>query len=54
MKIETSCGKTFNMTAHEMSDWQLEKLLEQNGERDDVDPAEIAELRAELARRRVR
>jgi hypothetical protein len=51
MKIQTSCGKTFEMSASEMSDRQLQGLVEQKANRTDLDPADIAELRAELARR---
>jgi hypothetical protein len=51
MKIETSCGKTFEMSAREMSTWQIQGLLEQNGDRTYVNPAELQELREELSRR---
>jgi hypothetical protein len=51
MKIATSCGATFDMTAREMSNHQIEVLLKRNQDRNDVDPAEVAELRNELARR---
>jgi len=50
-KIKTSCGQSFEMTASEMSDWQIRGLLNQNEHRTDVEPAGIAALRAELARR---
>ena len=49
--IETDCGETFEMAPGEMSSWQLEGLFEQNGDRTDVDPAVIAAMRDELARR---
>jgi hypothetical protein len=49
--IETSCGQTFETDPRKMSVRQLKGLLEQNGDRTDIDPAEIAALRDELARR---
>ena len=51
MKIVTSCGKTFEMPVDELSDRQLKGLLDQNGDRTDVDPSDITALREELARR---
>jgi hypothetical protein len=52
VEIECSCGETHEATVGYMSDYQLETLLEHNQSRTDADPAEIAELRRELARRK--
>lgn len=49
--IETSCGKTIVQAVKDMTDWQLEILLKQNGERTDVDPADLAAMRDELRQR---
>src|SRR5262245_17178476 len=47
-----SCGKTFEMSVRDLTDWQLDRLLEQNADRAAVDPAEIDLLREEQAWRR--
>ena len=40
-----SCGKTFEMSVRDLTDWQLDRLLEQNADRAAIDPAEIDLLR---------
>jgi len=52
IEIRTSCGKTFEMSVRDLTDWQLDRLLEQNADRADIDPAEIDLLRKEQAWRR--
>ena len=47
-----SCGKTFEMSVRDLTDWQLDRLLEQNADRAAIDPAEIDLLRKEQAWRR--
>src|SRR5262245_25146606 len=47
-----SCGKTFEMSVRDLTDWQLDRLREQNADRAAVDPAEIDLLRKEQAWRR--
>ena len=55
IKIETTCGKTFEQAPSEMSDFQLDGLLEQNADRTDLDPGDaddIAAMRKEQQARR--
>jgi len=47
-----SCGKTFEMSVRDLTDWQLDRLLEQNADRAAIDPAQIDLLRKEQAWRR--
>jgi hypothetical protein len=44
-----SCGMTFEMSVRDLTDWQLDRLLEQNADRAAIDPAEIDLLRKERA-----
>ena len=46
------CGRTFEMSVRDLTDWQLDRLLEQNADRAAIDPAEIDLLRKEQAWRR--
>ena len=46
------CGKTFEMSVRDLTDRQLDRLLEQNADRAAIDPAEIDLLRKEQAWRR--
>jgi hypothetical protein len=53
IEIRTSCGKTFEMSVRDLTNWQLDRLLEQNADRAAIDPAEIDDpLRKEQAWRR--
>ena len=47
-----SCGRTFEMSVRNLSDWQLDRLLEQNADRAAINPGEIDLLRNEQAWRR--
>src|SRR5262245_55164368 len=47
-----SGGKTFEMSVRDLTDWQLDRLLEQNADRAAIDPDEIDLLRKEQAWRR--
>jgi len=47
-----SCGKTLEMSVRDLTDWQLDRLLEQNADRAAIDPTEIDLLRKEQAWRR--
>ena len=47
-----SCGKTFEMSVRDLTDWQLDRLLEQNADRAAIDPPEIDLLRKEQDWRR--
>lgn len=52
--VVTSCGKTFVQAVRDMSDRQLTGLVEGNGDRTDLDAADLADLAAmrdELRRR---
>jgi hypothetical protein len=49
--VDTSCGQTFHLPVTELTEHQLHGLLEQNSDRTDVDPSQIAAMRAELRRR---
>jgi hypothetical protein len=49
--VVTSCGRQFVIPVNELFDSQLIGLLEQNADRTDIDPQQIAALRAELERR---
>jgi hypothetical protein len=49
--VVTSCGREFVTPVNELFDSQLIGLLEQNADRTDIDPEQIAALRAELERR---
>jgi hypothetical protein len=51
VNIETSCGKIFEQDVSELPDDELRVLLYENAGRPDVDPAELAALRAEFHRR---
>ena len=47
-----SCGKTLEMSVRDLTDWQLDRLLEQNADRAAIDPPEIDLLRKEQDWRR--
>jgi hypothetical protein len=47
-----SCGQTFEMSVRDLTDWQLDRLLEQSADRAAIDPAEIDPLRKEQVWRR--
>jgi hypothetical protein len=50
-RIRTSCGKTFEISARDMTDRQLRELIEQNKDRTDINPADLATLYDEGRRR---
>jgi hypothetical protein len=51
IRVLTSCGREFSIPIIEIPDHKLRSLLQQNGDRTDVDPLDLAAMRDELKRR---